>query len=315
MSSTRASKPSLTVHLMGGLGNQLFQYAFGRRLAMANGAELYLDASGYPSRVESDPAKGLRTCQLSEFNIVGSIFERPVSSPTRRRSSARIWRRVLRTLDLVADKRKPYYARREIVEPPENHFLFDSRVLARTIRGAVSIRGYWQSEKYFAQIEPELRQEITLRHALDSANQRLATLIMSTTAVGVHIRHGDNASAVAPSLGVLPAEYYAKTLMAVKKEVRDARFFVFSDDVSWAKEFLGDMVDVCYVEHNSPAKSHADLWLMSLCRHHVLANSTFGWWAAWLGRTAEQIVFAPRRYYQNVDRPNPDLYPLDWRLI
>lgn len=306
---------TVTVHLMGGLGNQLFQYAFGRRLAYPNHAELHLDASGYGSSSDADPAKGVRTCELAGFNIVGTIEGQKSGTPPARRSSPRLWSEARHVVDRVIDLRKPYYARREIVEPPSNYSRFDARVLHRVIQGPVSARGFWQSEKYFIEIEGQIRRELTLRCQPDSSSQRLADQIMSSNSVGVHVRHGDNASRVAPLLGVLSPEYYGRALETLSAELERPSLFVFSDDIPWAKQLLGTMVSTRYVEHQGAARSEIDLWLMSLCRHHVLANSTFGWWGAWLARKPGQIVYAPRRYYQNIDRPNPDLYPPDWRLI
>lgn len=126
---------TLTIRLMGGLGNQLFQYAFGRRLALVNGAALYLDASGYRTSPEFDPAMGLRTCELQEFNIVGTIIRPRADTTSRRRNLARLWRKGWRVLAAVADRLKPYYARQEIVEPADNYARFDPRVLERAIRG------------------------------------------------------------------------------------------------------------------------------------------------------------------------------------
>ena len=312
--------PSVTVHLAGGLGNQLFQYAFGRRLSMANKVELYLDASDYENGAAPDYARGLRVCELSNFAIAGRIIEgRPAARPRNARLGKTWpvrklvkWTRLL--LNLVG-RIRPYYERREIVEPEENHFRFDPRVYGRTIRGAVSVRGYWQTEKYFSDIGNLLRSELVVRNGPTGKNAELAKLLQATSSVCVHVRHGDNANPAAQLLGVLPTEYYMTALRGLEKEVESPHYFVFSDDISWARNVMPAGARATYVEHNRGADSHEDLRLMSLGRHHIIANSTFGWWGAWLGRKEGQIVYAPRRYYQNTDRPNPDLYPARWRQI
>ncbi len=306
---------ALTVHLMGGLGNQLFQYAFGRRMVLANDATLYLDASGYPAARAREPGLGQRSCELDAFNIVATIVGPATEHIPPQQRVPRLWRKGVRGLRDLTERRKPYYARREILEPPSSHFRFDHRIVERTIRGSVSARGFWQTEKYFDVIEPQLRRELTLRYDLSPSVKRIAAEITSPNSVGIHVRHGDNASGVAASLGVLSQEYYARALTAIQRERERLCFFVFSDDLVWAKGILGDLAEAYYVEHDDEGGSHADLWLMSLCQHHILANSTFGWWGAWLGKKAGQLVYAPRRYYQNIDRPNPDLYPPAWRLI
>jgi len=210
---------------------------------------------------------------------------------------------------------KPYYLRREIVEPEENHFRFDSRVHQIAFRGAVSVRGFWQTEKYFADISEVLRKELVVRHEMTGRDLKLAKALQDTVSVCVHVRHGDNANRIAALLGVLPRQYYLSAVEDLNRELASPHYFVFSDDISWARELLPRDMRVTYVEHNRGARSHEDLRLMSLGKHHIIANSTFGWWGAWLGKKGGQIVYAPRRYYQNVDRPNPDLYPAHWRLL
>ncbi len=304
---------TLTIRLMGGLGNQLFQYAFGRRLALANQADLLLDISGYPALAEVDPIHGGRSVELSSFNIVARVIQNKPESRMLGRSR-RVWGKVARGLMAVMDLSRPYYARREIVEPTRTQFHFDRQVYDRTFEGNLGVRGFWQSEKYFEAIDRQLRAELTLRNKPAPRTRRLAAAIRATTSVAVHVRHGDNANSVAAALGMLPRGYYAQAVATLKKALRRPNFFVFSDDLPWAMVWLRDLLPNATAVHD-PDRAAEDLWLMSLCGHHILANSTFAWWAAWLGRKPGQIVYAPRRYYQNVDRANPDLYPPDWRLI
>jgi len=314
MTSMAPVAPRLTVHLMGGLGNQLFQYAFGRMLAHANGAELLLDASGYETYGPENPERGVRACGLQHFNIAGRIVggQHAPASPWMdlQRKAGKSGRLLRRLLDLP----RPYYLRQEIDEPKGNYFRFDPRVCARTFQGALSVRGFWQTEKYFKRIEPLLRGELRWRTALPRGDAALAGLIEQSISVGIHVRHGDNAG-VAAALGVLPTQYYAGAVRQLGQQFPEASFFVFSDDIEWAKVVLPGNLRRTLMPRNRDGRDHEDLRLMSLCKHHVIANSTFSWWGAWLGKKPGQIVYAPRRYYQNIDRPNPDLYPKDWRLI
>jgi hypothetical protein len=153
-----------------------------------------------------------------------------------------------------------------------------------------------------------------VREEITGKNQELAKAIQNSVSVAVHVRHGDNASHIAAGLGVLPRQYYLTAMQALGRELANPRYFVFSDDISWAKELLSGG-GITYVDQNRGARSYEDLRLMALGKHHVIANSTFGWWGAWLGKKEGQIVYAPKRYYQNVDRPNPDLYPPSWRQV
>ncbi len=307
--------PIVTIHLMGGLGNQLFQYAFGRRLSLVNDATLFIDASGYGMNPSADAESGTRIPSLSHFGIAGAFLE-PIeqSGPGGARIKARM-KKLWNYVHSAAEKWKPYYLRHAIVEPAENHFQFDSNVYNLRIKGSVSLRGFWQSERYFADIEDVLRKELVVLDDPEPQSAKLAEFIGSVNSIGIHVRHGDNANDVAASLGVLPKAYYDQAISSLSREVTEPQFFVFSDDLSWAKQFLCPNLRVEYVVHNNVWSDYDDLRLLSLCKHHIIANSTFSWWGAWLGKKNSQIVYAPRRYYQNIDRPNPDLYPQGWRLI
>lgn len=314
MSTPDSIGPKITVRLMGGLGNQLFQYAFGRNLALGNGARLVLDASGFAA-AKRNSNHSARTCELSQFDIVGTVIGVDIPDRRQRISISRRVQKLARAVRALTESHKPYYQRHEIIEPVAQYFRFDARVRGLQLMDDVSIRGFWQSEKYFIGIEASLRKELTVSHPPDPVNSQLAGDMQATNSVAVHVRHGDNATPEAAALGVLPHEYYEAALLGIGREVREPHLFIFSDDVAWARLMLRSAFPTTIVDHNGIGRSHEDLRLMASCRHHVIANSTFGWWGAWLGRTGGQIVYAPRRYYQNIDRPNPDLYPAGWRLI
>lgn len=307
--------PVIVIHLMGGLGNQLFQYAFGRRLALANSAELVLDASGYGSPITPDPLLGVREFGLDHFHMQGSVFtgreNGAVGGIPWRRWSSKARRAMRRVLDLG----KPYYLRTEIVEPPQQRFKYDSRLRSLKVDRKLFFRGYWQSERYFLDAEATIRRELMVRGVPQGQNAKLASEIRGARAVAIHVRHGDNAGAVAAELGVLPRQYYEGALDVIRKNVRDSHFYVFSDDPQWSRQMLGHADQFTFVDHNDARACHEDMRLMMMCSHHILGNSTFGWWGAWLARHPGQIVVAPRRYYQNTDWPNPDLYPRDWKLL
>jgi len=303
------------VHLMGGLGNQMFQYAFGRRLSMANGASLVIDASGYRFAGTPDPRTGVRTCGLSNYPVSGVIVSEPVPSVRGTSAASRRLRKISRGVRTLIERSKPYFDRTAVIEPAEMRFRFDPRVLARSFRGEIEVRGFWQTAQYFEDIADTIRTELSLKDAPRGENASVAESIRTSTSAAIHVRHGDNASTIAAKLGVLPRRYYEQAVEALRKEIQRARFFIFSDDWQWARTLLGEEPGFTYVHHNAIDEAHEDLRLMSLCQHHILANSTFGWWGAWLGKKEGQIVYAPRRYYQDADVPNPDLYPSEWRLV
>ena len=304
----------VVVHLMGGLGNQLFQYAFGRRLAVSNRGELHLDASGYLKYGPEDNGRGVRACELQYFNIAAKILGRENARASMAGSIQRRFRKGAKLLRRLVEKRKPYFLRQEIVEPDANHFRFDPQACGRIFSGTIYVRGFWQSEKYFSDIEAQLRRELTWTTELKATERELATMISETTSVAIHVRRGDFAGLGAWH-GILGREYYEAAVLALTREAQNVHFFVFSDDAASAFALLGGISPCTFVSRHDAGSAHEDLRLIALCRHHIIANSTFSWWGAWLGNKDGQIVYAPRRYFQNVDRPNPDLYPDRWRLI
>ena len=287
------------VCLMGGLGNQMFQYAAGRAVAHRNRTQLKLDVSA----LERDAARSYR---LHPFNIVESFATTDeVARFTKRDLRGRISRRVERYL--LPPYRRPVFTQR--------FAHFDPDILR--LRRSVYLRGYWQSEKYFKDIEQIIRQEFTLRHAPDAENQRLARIIANTNSVSLHIRRGDYMSnpRFSRKFGVCPLEYYQRAVVEVAERVSDPHLFVFSDDIDWARDNLGLQHPLTFVAHNDADKDYEDLRLMSLCRHHIIANSSFSWWGAWLCTHSGKIVIAPEKWFKEPGRDTRDLIPDSWHRI
>lgn len=290
-------------------------------MAIANRAELILDGSGYGTASLPDARLGIRGLGLQHFNIRGQLSLDGSSawsglSPLPRRPW--IKRKVIkwsRIAKRFLEDRTPRHWQRIVREPEALHFTFDPRVYNRRIRGTVVFEGYWQTERYFREIDSLLREELQVREPLSGVNANLAAEIRGCEAVALHVRHGDNASGVETGMGVLPRSYYEDAIQRLSVEMGELRYFVFSDDAAWARNNLPLGTRAQYVSHNDDMHNYEDLRLMALCKHHIVANSTFSWWGAWLGRNPSQIVYAPRRYWLNVDRPNPELYPLSWRLL
>ncbi len=173
------------------------------------------------------------------------------------------------------------------------------------------MEGYWQSYKYFEKFAGQIRAELTPSQPPQGANLLLAQTIAQKNSVSVHIRRGDYVSnLVASSVhGFVGLAYYELALERISREIDSPHFFVFSDDLPWARENLKFPCDVTFVDHNSGAAAYEDLRLMSLCKHHVMANSSFSWWAAWLGWAPGKKVFYPANWFSsklhNVSSLNP----------
>lgn len=277
--------------LIGGLGNQLFQYAAARRISLRSGLPLKLDLGGFESYA-------LRTYRLGAFRIAAT-----------RAASDEVLALRGPALGPVLE-RLPLPRRRTHVK--ERHFHFDSRILA--IRGPAYLAGYWQSERYFADVAENIRAEITVDAAPAGDNAETLRAIESGESVCVHVRRGDYVTNKRAQRrhGACSLEYYGEAVAGIRERVERPHYFVFSDDPAWARANLSFDGPVRFVDHNGPDHDFEDLRLMSRCRHHIIANSTFSWWGAWLARRAGQVVIAPKRWFASGKHDARDVYPEAW---
>jgi hypothetical protein len=175
------------------------------------------------------------------------------------------------------------------------------------VREPVEIVGYWQSHRYFAPAEARVREAFRFRVPLPTA-----PALQSDESVAVHVRRGDYlAPKRAARFGVLAPEYYTDAMALVAARVREPSFLVFSDDAAWCRDRFGgdDRVTIVAPDGRDPRR---DLQLMAACRHHVVANSSFSWWAAWLGESADQVVVAPAGWHRDPSLRPDDLIRPGW---
>ena len=257
--------------LAGGLGNQMFQYAAGRALALRHGTELVLDLGWLTPR--------------SRFVYELGVFDLDVKL---------VW--------TYRHMRRARLRERLRLAPPvllqdwkRDGFAFHPGVLA--LPADARLAGYWQSERYFADHAQTIRADFAFAEPLDARNEELADAIGASAAVAVHVRRGDYVTdpGARDFLGILPLDYYASAAAFVRRRVRSPHFFVFSDDPGWCRGHLRLGGPTTFVDHNA-GRGYLDLRLMTLCRHHVIANSSFSWWGAWLAEPEGQRVVAPRRW-------------------
>ena len=296
----------IIVKLIGGLGNQMFQYAAGRRLAHHLNTVLKLDLSFLKSEQNSTTS---RRYELEHLNITAEIAtheenaEFIVRSTTPLHSILQYSRQALGL---------PLPVKRVIAE---QHFHFDPAVLAAPDN--TFLDGYWQSEKYFIDISEIIHREFTVTSDPDDWNRRLAEEIKGYESCAIHVRRGDyiTNSIINAHHGICPLDYYYAAIGMVISQVAKPHFFVFSDDSEWVRDNLKIHRQATFVDLNGPSHGYEDLRLMSLCRHHVIANSSFSWWGAWLARNPDKIVIAPERWFSNNDIKTHDLLPERWHRI
>lgn len=288
----------IVVRLTGGLGNQLFQYAVGRYIAEIHRTILKIDISGFETYK-------LRKYSLSPFNIHENFAspEEVAALTVRKRGIAeRVIRRVLH--------KPPKPASTYIRE--KKLFHFDPDIL--DLPDGVYLEGSWQNEKYFADIETIIRQEFTVKITQASKDKELAEQIASCESVSLHIRRGDYVSNPHTKQfhGTCDRDYYLRCVERLTQTVKNPHFFIFSDEPGWAHNNLKLPYPMTIVDHNKADKNYEDLRLMSQCKHHVIVNSTFSWWGAWLSQNPEKIVFAPKRWLKSDDYDPKDLIPDKW---
>ena len=281
---------------MGGLGNQMFQYALGRNLALRLNGELKLDLSWF----ERDD---LRSYALGSFDIKEAFAEDPEIKKLTV-GKAGVFERLGNRLLGRPRKPSPAYM-------TEKHFYFDPLVLTHS--SSLYLEGYWQSEKYFSDIAPLLRREFTPKAPQTGDNKKLADNIASCNSVSIHVRRGDYVSD--PDIqrvhGTCDLQYYQDCVKRILDEIPSPHFFAFSDDPPWVREHLPIPVPLVIVDHNR-GKDYEDLRLMSQCKHHIIANSSFSWWGAWLSPGRDKMVFAPKNWFAGGERDTRDLIPEDW---
>lgn len=290
----------IIANLNGGLGNQMFQYANAKAVAVRKGVNFLVDTSLYEKN------------RMHHGFELGKIFKLPVSVATKADLKqvlgylqSPLPHRILARLPLPKT-----FSKKFITEP---HFEYWDGLL--NCPNEAYLFGYWQSERYFLDCEADIRREFTFQPFQDQSNIELAQKIQdSQCAVSVHVRRGDfvNNPKANAYHGALSPSYYSDALAHLARTLPTMECFLFSDDIKWVKENLDlGAFKVHFVSHNMGIYSYQDMALMSLCDHHVIANSSFSWWGAWLNASQDKIVIAPKYWFvQPIN--TKDLIPASW---
>ncbi|HEX8994093.1 MAG TPA: alpha-1,2-fucosyltransferase [Candidatus Paceibacterota bacterium] len=297
----------IIVRIFGGLGNQMFQYAYGRARANAIHTKLALDISSYERTGQNTTPRvfGLAAWRTQVTRIATANDFRAIGIPAPYDQSllARLRRRMTRILEGA----KRVSRRRAVYEPESN---FDPDYLF--ISDNAYLVGNWQSEKYFLDDAANIRDEFQPASPLSEKAQALLKEVTVGTSVGIHVRRGDyvNDPRVIQKVGTLPLSYYHKAVAYISSHVAIDRLYVFSDDIAWCKTNLSFEFPTTYV--SKEFKDWESLWLMSRCTHAIIARSSFSWWAAWLNPNQDKIIVAPRGRRTISDPRDADFAPSSW---
>jgi hypothetical protein len=285
-------------HIIGGLGNQMFQYAAGRSLSLARGQPLLLDVSGFINY------------RLHQGLELQRVFDLPAEIATDAEMRGILgWqcsfgiKRALARPGLAMMRRSSF-----IVEP---HFHYWPEI--KHVPWHCYLVGYWQSEHYFRDVASVIRSDFAFKLPLVNRNAELAEHMGQVNAVALHVRRGDYAtnSKTHARHGLCSLDYYRRAIDYISVQVEQPCFFIFSDDIAWVKANLKMAFPCQYVDHNRNAESYNDMHLMSLCRYHIIANSSFSWWSAWLNPTPDKIVVAPGKWFANKNN-GKEVFPPGW---
>lgn len=287
--------------LTGGLGNQMFEYAASKALSERLHEELTIDL--YALNKQTKGTK--RQLELDIFDIDLNI------------SSSWKSKFLIKAFPLVEKNKKLFYRL-------FGYFRDNSAIVFcpefEQLKGNIILHGHFQNELYFKKQEQIIRREFQFPELTDKKNIAIANKIKNSESISIHIRRGDYLSneQAKNNFAVCDKDYYTRVIDEINQQVNAPHFFVFSEDFDWIKENInfGDKL-VEYIDWNKGKNSYIDMQLMSLCKHNIIANSSFSWWGAWLNTNENKLVYAPSKWFREEVR-NKDLvnfYPSSWRII
>ncbi|HEY4494538.1 MAG TPA: alpha-1,2-fucosyltransferase [Candidatus Paceibacterota bacterium] len=301
----------IIVRIQGGTGNQLFQYAFGRGTAsflskkLGKSVELLIDKTTLDD-ARWDPHKIHRKYSLGLFHTkITFAKDSDFFGFVWIRKHYKIFDRFYNFLRLKRFFLPFYY--------PEQTFTFDKNVFERTKN--TYFDGDWTTGKYFEHIADEIRNEIRPINPLSEPHQKILEEIRKTNAVSLHVRRGDYTTdpLAITYHGVCSPEYYKKAIAYIEEHVPSPHFFIFSDDYEWSKENFKFINHPVTCVKGSEGKDYEDMELVRECKHNIIANSTFGWWGAWLNPKKDKIMIGPKKWFANAPKGDTkDLLTDEW---
>ncbi|WP_346318551.1 alpha-1,2-fucosyltransferase [Chitinophaga sp. YIM B06452] len=282
----------IIVNVSGGIGNQMFQYAFGRYLSILLKKDLFLNKTIY--QFNQYRAFGLDSFHLPPNCFVGNFND--------------LMNNGMIGEDILLIEEKFFHFDEELVAGFKE-LVSENELPQRT---AFVISGYWQSAKYFEGIKEMIQADFNFRHKLEGAALVMQNRIKSENAVMVHVRRGDYLTC--PGLfGTVSKEYIIGSIQYCIEKLEAPVFYIFSDDVLWCRENLKEIEGLTFIDdsfYDEPSKSY--LQLMSSCKHFIISNSTYSWWASWLGSSKGNLTIAPNEWFTDQTRDTKDIYGPEW---
>jgi hypothetical protein len=290
----------IIVQLNGGLGNQLFQYAAAKSLSLHSNTNLKLDVSSF-YRENLPELEVPRDFELYNFQ---GVHEEIISSPVNLENEKQT------SVNSKLQKLFPRHKRDIYIEPfyhyDRNFFKANTDVI---------LKGQWQSEKYFLNFSDSIKSTFRLKENLVS--NVIQFLPKEKETVSVHVRRGDymRKQIILEWHGVMPKSYYEKAFELLTKRISNIQVYYFSDDPEWVEKELIPIMPGIIISSNISRNHFEDFYLMSQCKHNIIANSSFSWWAAWLNPNPDNMVIAPKKWFNKGPQDTQDLFPPAWIKI
>lgn len=276
------------VKFMGGLGNQMFQYAFGLSLEKRCKAKVYYDKSFFD-------IKGSRNYELNNFKL--------------KLKTTNNW--LLKFNECIKPRQK------KIIKETEDS-IYNEKFY--NLKNYNFYDGYFQTYKYFDDYRKNILESFELKTPLNDKNLEILEKIKSSDSVSLHVRRTDYLEKDELAIrGICDIDYYKRAVDFFEKKLTNPHFFIFSDDIPWCLDNLNFQSKYTFVDINDASSGYFDMFLMKNCKHNIIANSSFSWWGAWLNEHNNKIVIAPKiwmiRWNETEENAGRDLIPSDWIRI
>jgi len=287
------------VNIIGGLGNQMFQYAFAIALKKRFPEEEVLIDTSHFNHYKLHNGFELDKIFDISLNIANKQQLEKVTRTIKNYKLSRVIRKLMPV------------CKTEFIEIQD--YVYDNTVF--NVEENCYYEGYWQTWKYFADCKDIIRQEFYIKQDLDEYNKSLVNIMISHNSVTIHIRRGDYVNSK-NFYNICTLEYYIKAIDYVKNNIDNPQFYIFSNDIEWCQNNVDSLVEgfpVNYINNNQGCNSYIDMYLMSKARCCIVANSSFSWWGAWLNNRPNHVIISPKKWINSHD--SKDIYPDNWILF